>query len=345
MDQHRHNHTLGGPCPKCAVERARELKFDRVLVPLDGTPASEFALPFAAMVGKWLQAELTLFHVVHPGPPFHFYRPGLVRYPDALHDRANLLASAYLTEVVARLTAEGLRARWAVASGDAAQLIPARASEGGYGLTIMAVRPRSPSRRRFSPGVLERVWRLAATPTLFVHQRRAPKAGASLAVPGEIIVPLGGDPAAGEAVTYAAALAGGSGARVTLMASLVTKRRDRSAPRTGDGGAEIQDPPRRMAEMAAFLRQDRIPVQTETRAGIPAWMIAKRQAEAPGSWVVMTSFMPRGLSRTVFGSTADGVLRTARGPVLIVPAARVARKRADAMRFTTRDAPIPGARP
>ena len=53
--------------------------------------------------------------------------------------------------------------------------------------------------------------------------------------------------------------------------------------------------------------------------------------------------MPAGLSRTGFGSTADGVLRTARGPVLVVPEARVARKRAEALRLTIQDAPLPGA--
>jgi nucleotide-binding universal stress UspA family protein len=342
MDQHRHAHSLDRPCHECAVERARELKFDRILVPLDGTPASEFALPYAAMMGQWLQAELTLFHVVHPGPPFHFYRPGLVRYPDALHDRANLLASAYLTEIVTRLTAKGLRARWGVASGDAAQLIPSRASDGGYGLIVMAVRPRAPSRRRFSPGVLERMWRHVATPTLFLHQRRATRDSNGPQAPDEFVVPMGGDASAAEATPYAAALAGGSGARVTLMASLVTKRRHQAELSAGEGSPGVQSPLARLQEMAAYLRQDRIRVQTETRAGIPAWAIAKRQAEAPGSWVVMTSFMPAGLSRTVFGSTADGVLRTARGPVLVVPAASVARKRAEALRHMIRDAPLQG---
>lgn len=342
MDQHRHTHSLDRPCLECAVERARELKLDRILVPLDGTPASEFALPYAAMVGRWLQAELTLFHVVHPGPPFHFYRPGLVRYPDALHDRANLLASAYLSEIVTRLTAKGLRARWGVATGDAAQLIPSRASDGGYGLIVMAVRPRAPSRRRFSPGVLERMWRHVATPTLFLHERRVPRDSSGPPAPGEFVVPMGGDPSAGEATPYAAALAGASGARVTLLASLVTKRRQQSELRAGEGGSGTQSPLARMQEMAAYLREDRISVQTEMRAGIPAWAILSRQADAPGSWVVMTSFMPAGLSRTVFGSTADGVLRTARGPVLVVPEASVARKRAEALRLTIQDAPLPG---
>jgi nucleotide-binding universal stress UspA family protein len=343
MDQHRHTHSLDRPCLECAVERARELKLDRILVPLDGTPASEFALPYAAMVSRWLRAELTLFHVVHPGPPFHFYRPGLVRYPDALHDRANLLASAYLTEIVTRLTAKGLRARWGVATGDAAQLIPSRASDGGYGLIVMAVRPRAPSRRRFSPGVLERMWRHVATPTLFLHERRVAGDNSDPPAPGEFVVPMGGDPSAGEVTPYAAALAGASGARVTLLASLVTKRRQQSELRASDGGSGTQSPLARMQEMAAHLREDRISVQTEMRAGIPAWAIVSRQAEAPRSWVVMTSFMPAGLSRTVFGSTADGVLRTARGPVLVVPEARVARKRAEALRLTIQDAPLPGA--
>lgn len=315
---------------------------DRILVPLDGSPKSEQALPYAAMIARWMDAELTLFHVIHPGPPFLFYRPGLVRYPDALHDRASILASAYLSEVAARLTASGLKARWGIAGGDTPQLIASRASAGGYGLAVMVVHPHSPTKRRFSPGVLEQMWRYIATPMLFLHQERVGVGGDGVQEPSEFIVPMGGDPSSSEAAPYAAALAGASGARVALLASLATKRRHQAEVRAGEGGTGGASPLARMQEVASYMREDRIRVQVDTRSGIPARTVVGRQNESPGSWVVMSSLMPAGVMRTVFGSTADGVLRFGRGPVLVLPVANVAKKRAAAIRRVIQEAPLTG---
>jgi nucleotide-binding universal stress UspA family protein len=342
MDQHRHTAPFDRPCRACALDRARRLHLDRLLAPLDGTVESEQALPYAAMVARWLDSEITLLHVIHPGPPFHFYRPGQVRYPDALHDRASVLASSYLSEVAARLNAAGVPARWAVASGDAAQIIPERASGGGYGLTVMAVHPHSPVKRQFSPGVLERMWRYVATPVLFLHQQRAGVAGEGVQSPAEFIVPMGGDPASSEAAPYAAALAGGSGARLTLLASLVTKRRQEAELHAGEGGSSSKSPLARMQEVAAYMRQDRIRVQVETQVGLPARTIINRQNGSPGAWVIMSSLMPHGVMRTFFGSTADGVLRLGRGPVIIVPMSGVAERRAETIRAMISEAPMIG---
>ncbi len=341
MDQHRHTPSSNKPCRECALDRARKMGLDRILVPLDGSPKSEQALPYAAMIARWLDAELTLFHVIHPGPPFLFYRPGQVRYPDALHDRASILASAYLSEVAARLTATGIKARWAVAGGDTPQLIASRASAGGHGLAVMVVHPHSPSRRRFSPGVLEQMWRYIATPMLFLHQSRV-GGGDGVQEPSEFIVPMGSAVSSTEAAPFAAALAGASGARVTLLASLATKRRHQAEVHAGEGGTGGTSPLARMQEVASYMREDRIRVQVDTRSGIPARTVVGRQTESPGSWVVMSSLMPAGVMRTVFGSTTDGVLRFGHGPLLIVPVAEVAKKRAAVIRRVIQEAPLAG---
>lgn len=342
MNQHRHTPSSDKPCRECALDRARKLGLDRILVPLDGSPKSEQALPYAAMIARWLDAELTLFHVIHPGPPLLFYRPGQVRYPDALHDRSSLLASAYLSEVAARLSVNGLKARWAVASGDTPQIITSRASAGGYGLTVMVVRPRSPARRRFSPGVLERMWRYIATPMLFLHQSRVGVGGDGVQEPSEFIIPMGSAVSSTEAAPFAAALAAASGARVSLLASLATKRRHQAEVQAGEGGTGGASSLPKMQEVASYMREDRIRVQVDIRSGIPAWTVVGRQNESPGSWVVMSSLMPAGVMRTVFGSTTDGVLRSGHGPVLVVPVAEVAKKRAEGIRRVIQEAPLTG---
>ncbi len=336
IEQNEHTHSNGGPCRACALEKARKLGLDRILVALDGSSLSETSVPYAAMMARWLDAELTLFHVVHAGQPFHHYRQGQVRYPDALHDRAAMLASAYLGEISARVTASGVRCRWGTATGHAAQLIVSRAAEGGYGMVVMTVRTLSPLRRALDPGVLEEVWRTTPVPVLFVRERLATTAVLAPTPPPEFIMPLSGNPASPEARPVASALAGASGATVTLLSALVTRRSQDNGMRVGSdpGGGSAA----RMQESASQLREDRIGVQTVTRAGIPAHAILSRQRESPGSWVVIASTMSHGFSRTIFGSTTDGVLRGARGPVVVVPMAQVAARRALRVRAALRAA-------
>ncbi|GEM_PF-479655 len=327
VDEHKHADNRDKPCRACALEKAHKLGMDRILVPLDGSVGAEQALPYAAMAAKWLGAELTLLHVVHPGPPFLHYRPGQVRYPDAPHDRSVALATAYLREIAARLAAVGVDARWGIADGEAAQMICARATTGGYGLTVLAVHTPAPLGRLFSPSFLDQVWKGVAAPILLVRQHRQGLNPEPISKePREFIVPYGRDPGASEAVPIAAALAGASGASVTMMTSMVTVRRKRRAEMAGESGAA--GVVGWMQEAAAYLKEDRLQVRVETRDGIPARAISARQAESPGSWVVMTSVMLTGAARTIFGSTADGVLRSAPGPVLIAPASAVAHKRA-----------------
>ncbi len=303
-------------------------------MPLDGSEDAEQALPYAAMIAKWLDAELTLFNTVHPGPPFLYYREGQVRYPDQLQDRAEFLSNSYLSEVAKGLTEAGVKARWGVASGDAARLIAARAAGGEFGLIVMAVTVRSPLRRTLRPTVLEQFWRYTATPALIVKVRRRRKSVQTPLAPPELVVPLGGDSVSEEAGPYAAALAGASGARVTLIAAQVRRRRgllDLYSGKPPDGKeskAEV-----RIREVAARLMKDRLTVQAEARVGIPAHVVTSRNNESQGSWVVMSSTMSSGIPRLLHGSTADGVLRNGRGPVLVVPSSVVAAKRAEVAPF------------
>jgi nucleotide-binding universal stress UspA family protein len=331
VEKHSHPATLATNCRQCALERVRNLRLDRVLVPLDGSQASERAIQYAAMLARWNEAEVTLFHVIHPGQPFVFYRQGVVRYPDALHDRSIVLASSYLSELAGRMKATGLNVKWGVASGDPGRMIAARADGGNFGLVVMSVKVPSPLRRLFQPRTLEHVWQRTATPVLFVKERQAGDNTTPLPLT-EFIVPTGKDPVSDEAVPTAAALAAAAGVRLTILAAVVRKGSLTRAlsPANDDPSGDAFAV--RLRGLAASLSASGMSASVETRSGIPAFAIAGRQVAAPGSWLVMASSMPSGLGRTFLGSTAEGVLRNAPGPVLVQPYTAVIERRKAAVR-------------
>jgi nucleotide-binding universal stress UspA family protein len=45
--------------------------FRKLLIPLDGTPGSEHAFPWALAIAERAGAAVTLAHVHHPAPPVH----------------------------------------------------------------------------------------------------------------------------------------------------------------------------------------------------------------------------------------------------------------------------------
>ena len=62
-----------------------------------------------------------------------------------------------------------------------------------------------------------------------------------------------------------------------------------------------------------------VPVRTEVISGTPPEMIVEAAQEAGADLVVMSTHGRSGLSRLIYGSVAEAVLRGARVPVLLIP--------------------------
>ena len=154
---------------RLAVGRGHSLNLDRVLVPLTGSLRSEQILPFASMLADWFAGEITLFHSLPPTHPARGARPGQVHYPDAPHDRGTALATAYLEEVVSRLSPHGVRSRWGIATGPPAKMISSRSATSSLGLVAIATAARSRPHRFFSHGLLDDLWRTTSVPLLIVN--------------------------------------------------------------------------------------------------------------------------------------------------------------------------------
>ena len=293
-----------------------ELDLSRVLVPLDGFPAAEYALSYANVFANCFGSSLLLFHVLPPAHPVHQVRGSPVRYPYALRDRGAILANSYLQEIASRLDPLGATAQWSVATGNTAELISMRAVTGGFGLIVLAVNPQGPARRKpkLSPAV--ELWKTTAVPVLLVNARVGSKNDAPPEQPERILVPLHPREQGREALDMAEAIASRSGAPVTIVCS---------RPPRGETPWHIEVQANRMLELG--LDAD---IHTSSESIRPT--LDRLQDEHRGSWIVIRSKMGSGFSRPFRTRVTDQVVRYARAPVLAIPEESIAKKRAEKLR-------------
>lgn len=303
---------------RAAVGRGNTLNLDRILVPLNGFRRSEQILPFASMMADWFSGEITLFHSLPSTHPARGARPGQVHYPDAPHDRGTSLAAAYLEEVVSRLGPHGVKARWGIATGDAATMIASRSATSSFGVVAIATTARARFHRFLSPGLLDDLWRTTSVPLLIVNPHHATLNGAPPKAPKTLIVPCTRG-SVDSALPFASAIAGASRSniKVVLAGSIST--------------GEVED------DLINLFTADGIDVEIEQgRKDLPAQVLSL-QADSPGSWVVAGSRMNSGFRRAILGSVADIIARDAIGPIVVVPEPNVMRDRKIAAHNATRD--------
>lgn len=146
---------------------------------------------------------------------------------------------------------------------------------------------------------------------------------------GRVLVPLDGSRLAEQALPHAAVQAKQFGAEVTLLMVLGSLPEPIMAgPRAVRSAEEASA---RLAQsylegIAARLREQGIPVQTETVEGKPYLEIIRYAEDKAFDLVVMSTRGHSGLSRWLLGSVADRVVRGATVPLLLVQCQEVSDK-------------------
>lgn len=143
---------------------------------------------------------------------------------------------------------------------------------------------------------------------------------------GTILLPHDGSELADSTVPYAVAMQRATGASVELLRVLEELRPiydrggrqliwiDPDQPRSEMTHSELLDSP------ATQLAQHGITLKQVIRVGDPRQEILNEAASLDRPLILLASHGRGGLSRVVFGSVAAGVLRAARGPIMIVRA-------------------------
>jgi nucleotide-binding universal stress UspA family protein len=274
-----------------------------VMVPLDGSPAAEAALPWAVYLAKKSNGSVRLVGV-HAPPAVLLDGETLVGsvVPDESVRRKE---ADYFAEVQARLNPTGVPVSAELLDGSVIASLADYARAQRPSWVVMMSHARGPVARFFLGETATEFVRKSPCPVLLVHPASGPADLAAAPDARHVLVPLDGSPLAERMVGPAAEFARAIGADVTLLTVL--------AGVSDPAGAE-----RSLNRHAAELRASGLTVEVVTiPKGGPADVIVSQVEGRRGTVVALATHGRGGLSKLVWGSVADAVVRRTSAPVLV----------------------------
>jgi nucleotide-binding universal stress UspA family protein len=282
--------------------------FHTILIPLDGSPLAERALPVAVGLGKRSGAalHLALVHLTDfRGPQFDLAAGRAER--DYLDQTAARVRRSSGLPVTAAVVEEG-----PVALGLCGYADGVRAD-----LMVLTTHGRGPASRFWLGSVADELLRTATIPVLACLPAAGPRETAAEFRPRRLLVPLDGSPTAAAAIGPAAELARLFGAEVRLLRAV--EPMPVLAPTADNPMFEgLADRARTdLAVVAAGLRDKDVAAETRVAVNEPAAGAILAAAESADLIVLGTHGRGR-LGRLLLGSVTDKVVRAAPCPVLVV---------------------------
>jgi nucleotide-binding universal stress UspA family protein len=281
-----------------------------VIVPLDGSSLSERALVHGAGMASRTGAELGLIRIARIGadePELAEIRNYLARVAGTLAERADTIAER----------------------GRPAETIIKYALERENPVIVMSTHGRGGIQRWMTGSVADEVVRSAGIPVLLVRGDKELPVGSSFEIPA-ILVPLDGSEQAECALEHAVGLARAFDSKIHLLRVVDTPSayamlsRHMETAVTGDILDQIIDSMRResstyLEELAARISSQGVNVSSSILEGYPGEQIVEFERRGFFQLVVMATTGRSGVSRFVFGSVAERVLKLGRSPVMMVP--------------------------
>jgi nucleotide-binding universal stress UspA family protein len=296
--------------------------FERFLVPLDTSEMSEQALRYVELFATKLSQPVHLLTVTDDGELIKF-APHNVTITAMVEERRAMVAK-YMLGVRNRLETAGLTVTSEMAVGHASDTILKTAERRSVGMIAMATHGRVGPERWFVGSVADRVVRSATTPVLLVRPRH--ELAESSASVERIILPLDGSLLAEAALPHATFLAKTFNWPIVLVRTL-----DMTWLAMGGDTSMIDssvtpeleetlrtDATTYLEQTAARLQGDGLTVQQVFSFHLPAEEIIRNAHDKPAALIVMSTHGRSGLGRTLLGSVADRVVRSAEAPVLLI---------------------------
>ncbi len=295
--------------------------FRTVLVPLDGSPFAEQALPYAVGIVRRAGATLDLVHV-HVLQVLEEHKAGRYAYDpgfDKEHQRKERLYLESTAKSLATVSAVPWTA--AVVSGLDTEGILSRVQDAKADLIVMTTHGRGPLDRFFLGGVADELVRQAAVPVLLVR----PRDPAASIVPEDhllehVLVPLDGSSLAERILEPALDFVRLWAGRCTLLRVI------EASPATTAGWPTRPRPPEQEQEVAAEaylekiagrLREDGTAVQTRIVVAPHAAPAILEEAQTQRcDFIALATHGWSGLRRMLLGSVTDKVIRGSSLPVL-----------------------------
>ena len=150
--------------------------FKTLLVPLDGSPRAEQAIPVALDLAQKYQARIVLLQVcTNPVTLSHYYDPG--PHEEQLK-QSEQISEQYLTELAAQISQQGVGVDHDCVRDQPAQAILTRASHLEEPLIVMTSHGRDGLLRWLLGSTAEKIVRHAECPVMIVRNRQPAEEGA-----------------------------------------------------------------------------------------------------------------------------------------------------------------------
>lgn len=287
----------------------------RLLIPLDGSPASESALAFAELIPSESVSLLRTEHPSSGGLLAAISADELARWRAARQEEMR----SYLEAAAAPFLAQGRDVTTTATFDEPAAAIVRESADAD--LIIMGTLGRGGAERALIGSVADRVVRHAPASTLLV------RGGESPAMPppiGRVVVPLDGSSLAEHALPVAVDLAADLGVPIHLV-QVIDSDPVRDSVRGGILAARALEETRSRTESEARDYLSARAMDLLNRDERATWEVREGKPTAeimaslkPGDLLVMTTHARGGLTRWLLGSVANRLVRESPVPILLV---------------------------
>lgn len=301
-------------------------RYRSVLVPLDGTPFAEHALPLALAIARRSGAALRLLHV-------HSYLKSMmdpieIQMNSGFNYWLKQQRKSYLGEVrrrIARVSSATVMPILYASDEEIASTIGAEANAAAD-LVVMATHQRRRLRRWWNGGIAASLLRETSVPLLLVRGRKRSPDLTEVPPLQRVLIPLDGSTESEEALDPALALGESMDAEYTLL-RVASEAPDPACPWNAQpkhAYYEAQHAEARKYLRALSLRLGRRDRRVHWRAVCERRSIANAilwHAQTQRSdLIVLATRGRRGVNRWLRPSVADRVIRDAATPILVVRA-------------------------
>ena len=294
----------------------------RILVPLDGSPLSETAIPYAKALAEDTGCDLSLLSVWEVLPE-EMETVGEV-HAHALRDQGMRYFRTYLANIAGAL--EGCFVSCEVRAGHPAFEIMLAAAELDADFVVMASHGRRGATERRRGSVADKVLRGSSVPVLVVGPAILQRPPIGPVAVRSLVLPLDGSHESESAIRVAVEIARAMGAQITLLRVVPPLVSD---VEIGMPEAYPPEVDRHLVKVARrYLKRFKtahpdVVTSAVVERGPPAKAIVEFVSQTRPDLVVMASRSRYSTGRWALGSVADDVIEGPVPVVIVHPAAEV----------------------
>lgn len=306
--------------------------YQSILVPLDGSPLAEQALPLALGIARRAKAVL---QIVQVQPPLSsIYSEGPIFAESDLESQIKARHRAYLERMARRLESIApVKVNPFLIEGEIAPTLCAHVTRSEVGLVVMTTHGRGPLARFWLGSVADELVRRLPRPLLLLRPRDAlPEFGTEPAFK-RVLLPLDGTPLAEAIIEPAVALGRLTSAEYILLRAVrpilltsynlegmgIGAQVDTLIEQTRKVQEQLEQEAQAYLARTAHRLRDR-DVRVHTRVVVeeqPAAAILHEAISSGADLIALETHGRHGLSRLLLGSVADKVIRGSTVPVLV----------------------------